>query len=40
MRMHMRRRLRGGLLKELRPDGRDGEGDALRRVLGEAEDRL
>ena len=40
MHRHMRRRLRGRLLEELRPDRRDREGDALRRVLGEAEDRL
>ena len=36
----MRRRLRGGLLEELRPHGGDGEGDALGRVLGETEKGL
>ena len=36
----MRRRLRGGLLEELRPHGGDGEGDALGRVLGETEEGL
>ena len=36
----MRRRLRGGLLEELRPHGGDGERDALSRVLGETDEGL